>query len=111
MNNETVLKIRLLQEARRMINGRSVRLRRLGICNALHRAAGEMPFTGRSNPAEAEAYRLCSYIRRALQGQTYLEGWLMRNGHVAIAQNLEATKQARLDWIDWMIKCLREDNP
>lgn len=107
MNSETTIKIRLLQDARQRIKERSASRGRLGICEALQRAA-----TALGGPAPLRAQEdLRRHIREALEGCVYLEGWMMCSGHWLTAQRPGAAKQARLDWIDWMIKCLREDNP
>ena len=82
----------------------------VGICQALKRAAEHLRHAYRS-PAYWARLRLENYILDDLGNHTYLSAWLIANGMADIAQDPGKLLQARLQWIDWMIACLKEDNP
>lgn len=61
---------------------------------------------------ERELHR---YIRKALRGNTFYSGWVLNKVKekkyydISYTQRLRMLKQGRINWINWMIQCLKED--
>lgn len=107
-------KIAALKEAKRVIQDNYACPRRpnasgsSGICRALGVYAVACSYESIKSKAVRE---LKSYISDALGIHSFLNGWVQRNSRLSSYPDSNNPKmvQTRLNWIDWMINCLEED--
>lgn len=88
------IKIRLLRQARKLIESRS----NFGLCSAIQ--------TARSNDYQnctviKASSELLAYIQEVLESEAYLGSWQLSKGFYG--RNNEQQRLDRLAWIDWMI--------
>lgn len=80
-----------------------------GLCNAISSAKMEVKYVEGADyeTISQAAMELSSYVQRVLNMNSWLPGWQKENGFER--RSVAQQRQDRMDWIDWMIKCYRED--
>jgi hypothetical protein len=93
-------KIEVLQRARKKIKSGEFR----GICAAIYWSY----YLTEESKYRLAANNLRDYISKRLGNYVYLDQWLERD-QPELSRNANSMKRYRLQWIDWMLSCLRED--
>lgn len=105
------VKIKLLREARKILETTPVKYTHLGVCSAITDARYKL-LPGRADGIPAildlnnNAEYLRIWIRRMLNGHSFLNGWLRNRGYPADT-DYAMLRATRLAWIDWMIAELK----
>lgn len=97
-------KIAALKHARKLLKRKMVK----GLCAGINGYRNSNSCESNVNIAVIE---LRNYIQKVLGDNVWLNGWVRQNSKLSVfpAFGSEKMLQTRLNWIDWMIECLEDD--
>ncbi len=110
MNELRQTKIEMLKYAKRAIQQGRVDLICVAITSAFHSKVVKSSYSLKIR-AENDLHR---YIRKALCGELFYSSWAHakfkdKYYKVPYEKRMKMLKQGRINWINWMIQCLEED--